>query len=120
MRSDVLASAAAAAEEAGGGARVRARARDAPRSSPRRTAPSVREVDEAQIEHDAKRNGGIPDPRARSPPPDVFAALGKTGSAASYLRAPVAARAAPGERQFERVVSRLTFRGRGCRAGIRV
>jgi hypothetical protein len=64
-------------------------------------------VDEAQIEHDAKRNGGIPDPRALASAADVFAALGKTGSAASYLRAPVAARAAPSERQFERVVSHL-------------
>lgn len=109
LKSDVLASAAAAAEEAGGGAAgfVRVLGTRRGTAGTRRTAPSVREVDEAQIEHDAKRNGGIPDPRALASAADVFAALGKTGSAASYLRAPVAARAAPSERQFERVVSHL-------------
>ena len=109
LKSDVLASAAAAAEEAGGGAAgfVRVLGTRGGTAGTRRTAPSVREVDEAQIEHDAKRNGGIPDPRALASAADVFAALGKTGSAASYLRAPVAARAAPSERQFERVVSHL-------------
>jgi nucleoside-diphosphate kinase len=107
LKSDVLASAAAAAEEAGGGAAGFVRVLGTRRGTARRTAPSVREVDEAQIEHDAKRNGGIPDPRALASAADVFAALGKTGSAASYLRAPVAARAAPSERQFERVVSHL-------------
>ena len=109
LKSDVLASAAAAAEEAGGGVAgfVRVLGTRSGTAGTRRTAPSVREVDEAQIEHDAKRNGGIPDPRALASAADVFAALGKTGSAASYLRAPVAARAAPSERQFERVVSHL-------------
>ena len=109
LKSDVLASAAAAAAEAGGGAAgfVRVLGTRGGTAATRRTAPSVREVDEAQIEHDAKRNGGIPDPRALASAADVFAALGKTGSAASYLRAPVAARAAPSERQFERVVSHL-------------
>ena len=113
LKSDVLASAAAAAAEAGGGAvgfvRVLGKRAegDGGDGGARRAAPSVREVDEAQIEHDAKRNGGIPDPRALASAADVFAALGKTGSAASYLRAPVAARAAPSERQFERVVSHL-------------
>ena len=112
LKSDVLASAAAAAAEAGGGAAgfvrvLGTRGGTGTGTGTRRTAPSVREVDEAQIEHDAKRNGGIPDPRALASAADVFAALGKTGSAASYLRAPVAARAAPSERQFERVVSHL-------------
>ena len=109
LKSDVLASAAAAAEEAGGGVAgfVRVLGTRSGTAGTRRTAPSVREVDEAQIEHDAKRNGGIPDLRALASAADVFAALGKTGSAASYLRAPVAARAAPSERQFERVVSHL-------------
>ena len=109
LKSDVLASAAAAAEEAGGGVAgfVRVLGTRSGTAGTRRTAPSVREVDEAQIEHDEKRNGGIPDPRALASAADVFAALGKTGSAASYLRAPVAARAAPSERQFERVVSHL-------------
>lgn len=110
LKSDVLASAAAAAEEAGGGAvgfvRVLGR-RDTLGNGGRRSAPSVREVDEAQIEHDARRNGGIPDPRALAAAAEVFAALGKTGSPTAYLRAPVAARAAPSERQFERVVSHL-------------
>jgi nucleoside-diphosphate kinase len=110
LKSDVLASAAAAAEEAGGGAvgfvRVLGR-RDTLGNGGRRSAPSVREVDEAQIEHDARRNGGIPDPRALAAAAEVFAALGKTGSPSAYLRAPVAARAAPSERQFERVVSHL-------------
>ena len=112
LKSDVLASAAAAAAEAGGGAAgfvrvLGTRGGTGTGTGTRRTAPSVREVDEAQIEHDAKRNGGIPDPRALASAADVFAALGKTGSAASYMRAPVAARAAPSERQFERVVSHL-------------
>ena len=110
LKSDVLASAAAAAAEAGGGAvgfvRVLGKRAegDGGDGGARRAAPSVREVDEAQIEHDAKRNGGIPDPRALASAAEVFAALGVTGSPSRYLRAPVAARAAPSERQFERVV----------------
>ena len=109
LKSDVLASAAAAAAEAGGGAVgfVRVLGTAPADGGARRAAPSVREVDEAQIDHDAKRNGGIPDPRALASAADVFAALGKTGSPSAYLRAPVAENAAPSERQFERVVSHV-------------
>ena len=80
------------------------------------TAPSVREVDEAQIEHDAKRNGGIPI-RARSLPPPTLRGVGKIGPPLRTCGRP-SPRAAPASGSSARGEP-LTFRGRGCRAGIR-
>ena len=68
--------------------------------------PSVREVDEAQIEHDAKRNGGKTI-RARSlSAADVFAAgeirVRRETSTCDTRGFPVGARRAHRTRQFER------------------
>ena len=109
LKSDVLASAAAAAEEAGGGAAGFVRVLGTRRGTAERAGPRPPSARWTRRRSSTTRSATAGSRiRARSPPPPTSSRRWeKLGSAASYLRAPVAARAAPSERQFERVVSHL-------------